>query len=47
MTLHKVAVYTVYTECTLAWYYTIFIHDYFHICIRLMECEINEMKCNI
>jgi len=36
--------YTVYTEGTLACYYAIFIHDYFHICIRSMECEINEMN---
>ena len=37
-------VYTVYAECTFACYHAIFIRDYFHICIRLMECEINEMK---
>ena len=34
----------VYTECTLACYYAICIHDYFHIRIRLVECEVNEMK---
>jgi len=29
-------------EGTLACYYAICIHDYIHICIRLMECEMNE-----
>ena len=32
---------------TLACYYAICIHDYFHIRIRLMECEINEMKSKL
>ena len=41
MTLYYGTVYAVYTECTLACYYAIFIHDYFHICIISMECEIN------
>ena len=27
----------------LACYYATYIRDYFHICVRLMECEINEI----